>query len=137
MEGALHLKSKSANILKTYCTLTDDVLHPRSKSGNIFKCKSANIFKLLVHPQSVNFRNANKSSRSHLGLHRHPSWQRMDAPAVCATCASPLHTSPLSRGYATSTLQCHILPIHYIALSCPPLQKNICPYPFGDLHPHR
>jgi len=32
-EDALHLKSKSANILKTYCTLTEGALHLNSKSA--------------------------------------------------------------------------------------------------------
>jgi len=32
----------------------------------------------------------------------------------------PLQTSPLSRGYATSTSQCHMLLIRYIVLSDPP-----------------
>jgi len=36
-EGALHLKTKSANILKAYCTLTEGALHPRYKGGDIFK----------------------------------------------------------------------------------------------------
>ena len=89
MEKVLYHKSKSGNILKMYCTLTESALHPRSKSGNIFKSKSANILKLLVHPQSMNFRKANKSSPKVIWeeLRRHPSRQRMDSSAACASCA--------------------------------------------------
>jgi len=47
----------------------------------------------------------------------------------------PLQTSPITQlPVATSTPQCHILPIHYVALSDPP-QNKTCPFPLGDAHP--
>jgi len=40
----LHLKAKSANILKAYRTLTDGALHPRSK--RMTRCMS--VIKLMI-----------------------------------------------------------------------------------------
>ena len=39
-EGALHLKSKCANILKAYCTLTEGVLH---RYISVFKLINTNL----------------------------------------------------------------------------------------------
>ena len=54
MEGMLHLKAKSANILKAYCTLTEGALHPRSK--RMTRCRSVikliNI-NLIIFPQDL------------------------------------------------------------------------------------
>jgi len=52
--------------------------------------------------------------------------QKMDSPASCATsCAMPtaIKSKHSSNRYATSTLQCYMLPICYIVLSEPPLKK--------------
>ena len=58
-------------------------------------------------------------------LRRHPSRQRMDSPAACVGCTvlTADESKSLSRRYAASTLQCHMLFICYIALSdLPPNQ---------------
>jgi len=75
--------------------------------------------------------------QSHLGRARsHPSRQRMHSPVSYATSwATPLQTSPLSCGYATSTLQCRIHPIRYITLSDP--TKEFVPSLTGDINPQK
>jgi len=73
----------------------------------------------------------NKKSQSNLGRpRRRPSrreWTRLLRVLLAVQC--PLQTSPsLSRGYAASTPQYHILPTRYIALLLrPPFPEKIYP----------
>jgi len=59
-------------------------------------------------------RNKNKSPKVIWEeLHRHPSWQRMDSPVVCATiCAMLTADSPITQ-----------LPVHYIHTTQTDTQK--------------
>jgi len=66
--------------------------------------------------------NSNKNSQSNLGkAASQPLAQRMDSSAACATiCAMPYcrRVQSLSRGYATSTPQCHNHSSNTLSLHC-------------------
>jgi len=73
-----------------------------------------------------------QTSQSHLGrAHCHLLWYRMHSPTSCTTSREmPTADKSNHSQHATSKLQCHMRPIHYIALSnSPPPRKKIWPFP--------
>ena len=77
---------------------TDDVLYQLTKIDKWFLNKMRNIVNCHVKMETLSVIDNKKSCQ----LHRHPSQQRMDLPAACASRAMP--TTAESSHSATGTL---------------------------------
>jgi len=88
--------------------------------------------KTALHQLTLHCMYTNNTTQSNLrtGCIATPCGRKWTCPLHVLAVQCPLSwVQSLSRGYATSTPQCHILPIHHTAPSHPP-PKSICLFPW-------
>jgi len=134
---------KEACFVVIVTTVADDsfyTFHRRHASPQLRRVRllAVNIVCTVDDDDDDGDNNHNKSSLSHSGRATSPSLMAENGLARCVCyylCnAYYRQVQSLSRRYATSTPQCHMLPIHYTALFIPQKQRK-SPLPVGATRP--